>query len=480
MVGALFTLCLALPGAGHAQESVESSLPSIGGAGGGLISDQQELQIGQQVLRQLRRSAQLIDDFLIEDYLSSIVYKLVPYVALENRDLSLVVIDSPALNAFAVPGNVIGVNGGLFLRARTEQQFASVIAHELAHLSQRHFARRMEQQEQTAPLALAGVIAGLVLSAVTQSSDIGMATVAGTQAMAVQNFLSYSRLHEQEADRVGLGIMAEAGLDPEGMPEMFEIMLRENRLQGNQVPEYLSTHPLTESRVSDTRARAEQLERPGLASDSLEFHLVKTRLQVHYARSADEAVEAFGAQVKKDTEGKNQPAIYGYAVALIAAGKPEQAHEQLQKLLDIQSNRITYLVTDGEALIAAGKYEAARQLLTESLKRNPGNAAILDQLARLEMADNNPSLATGYLQQLTRDFKRDAQLWLRLADAQGKAREIVGVHRARAEYDILMGDFESAARQLAEAQTKTSVGSPERQVISQRLNDVTAMQKERR
>ena len=197
----ILAICLAL--AHSPVIAQESSLPNIGGSGGGgLISDQQEAEIGRQVMISIRRSAPRITDPLVYDYLSSIVYRLVPYASLSNTDLTLTLIDDPAINAFAVPGGVVGVNGGLFLNSVTEQQFASVLAHELAHLSQRHFARRLEQQKNSAPLALAGMIAGIVLTAVTQS-DIGIAAIAGTQALAIQNMLSYSRANEQEADRVG-------------------------------------------------------------------------------------------------------------------------------------------------------------------------------------------------------------------------------------------------------------------------------------
>ncbi|EAZ98732.1 M48 family metalloprotease, partial [Marinobacter sp. ELB17] len=287
---ALLALTLTAMGVstGAAAQSQGSTLPTIGGTGGGLIAGQQEADIGRQVLVSLRRSAPQITDPLVYDYLSAILYRLVPAAPLQNRDLTLALIDDPAINAFAVPGGIVGVNGGLFLFARTEQQFASVLAHELAHLSQRHFARRLEQQQTSTPLTIAGLIAGIVLTAVTQS-DIGIAAIAGTQALAIQNMLEYSRANEQEADRVGLDILANAGLDPRGMPEMFEIMTRQNRLQGNRVPEYLSTHPLTQSRVADTQNRAEQypLER---IEDSPEYRLIRARLQVHYAASAAAAM----------------------------------------------------------------------------------------------------------------------------------------------------------------------------------------------
>lgn len=465
-------LLLGLLSARTAAQSPDSTLPSIGGAGGGLISGQQEAEIGRQVMTSIRRSAPQITDPLVYDYLSSVIYQLVPSAPLSSSDLTLAIIDSPDINAFAVPGNIVGVNGGLFLNASSEQQFASVLAHELAHLSQRHFARRLEQQEASTPLTIAGMIAGIVLSAVTQS-DIGIAAIAGTQAMAVQNMLAYSRAHEQEADRIGMEILADSGMDPRGMPEMFEIMMRQNRLQGNRVPEYLSTHPLTQNRVSDTRNRAEQYPRRDIA-DAQEYHLMRARLQVRYAKSPQVAVETFRDYLKRPDTEKADAVRYGLAVALLRSGSYEEAIGELERLLESTPGRITYQVTLAEAMLEQGRLEQARSILTEALDRNPGNYPITDMLAQVETKDGNGKRAADYLHQLTRDLPQKEHLWLRLAEAEGMARNIVGVHRARAEHDILMGDLESAQRQLRQAQERLPAGAPLRQVVTERLSQVSA------
>ncbi len=456
------------------QASGEASLPSIGGVGGGLISEQQENDIGRQVMISIRRSASQIEDPLVYDYLSAVIYRLVPSAPLENRDLTLALIDSPAINAFAVPGNIVGVNGGLFLNAENEQQFASVLAHELAHLSQRHFARRMEQQKMSAPLQIAGMLAGIVLTAVTQS-DIGIAAIAGTQAMAVQNMLAYSRSHEQEADRVGLDILASAGMDPKGMPEMFQIMMRQNRLQGNQVPEYLSTHPLTQSRVSDTLSRAKQYSEENY-TDSLEYHLIRARLQVRYARSADIAVDTFRSYLEQATPTpENSSALrYGLAVALLSNNQPQQAESRLRALLEHNPGRITYLVTLAEALTNQQQFDEARKIMQAALTRNPGNYPITDRLATIEIEAGNAERAVDHLKQLTRQLPNREYLWLGLAEAEGMARNIVGVHRARAEYNILIGDLEAAVAQLRQAQEKLPAGSPSHQVVTERLTEVSS------
>lgn len=460
-------VALLLP-VGHASAQ-ETSLPSIGGSGG-LISGQQEAEIGQQVMASIRRSAPQIQDPLIYEYLQAITYRLVPSAPLDNRDLKLALIDSPALNAFAVPGGVVGINGGLFLNAATEQQFASVMAHELAHLSQRHFARRMEQQETSAPLTLAGMIAGIVLSAVTQS-DIGIAAIAGTQAMAVQSMLAYSRLHEQEADRVGMEILANAGLDPRGMPEMFEIMMRQNRLQGNQLPEYLSTHPLTQNRVADSRNRAEQYPDERIP-DGQEYHLMRNRLQVRYAQSPELAVQTFESYLNRDDVKHHDAIRYGLAIAYQRNRQYDKAERILRELLDNNPGRITFQVTLADVLLDQEHHQEASALMQRALTRNPGNYPISWTLAKIEIADGNGASAANLLRKLARRLPDREQLWLRLAEAEGLARNIVGVHRARAEYFALMGDLESAQRQLRQAQEKLPAGSAERQVVNERLSDI--------
>ncbi|MAA65544.1 MAG: peptidase M48 [Alteromonadaceae bacterium] len=463
----LFGLATALP-----LQAADTDLPSLGGVGGGLISEQQEAAIGRQVMQSLRRSTQQIEDPLVVDYLGSMVYRLVPYAPLQNRDLSLVVIDSPEINAFAVPGGIIGVNGGLFLNANTEQQFASVLAHELAHLSQRHFARRLEQQQTSTPMTIAGMLAGIILSAVTKS-DVGIAAIAGTQALAIQNMLQYSRSNEQEADRVGIDIMADAGLDPHGMPEMFEIMMRQNRLQGGQPPEYLSTHPLTQSRVSDSRSRANQypVKKNG---DELEYHLVRARLQVHYAQSAEQAAESLQAMLDSNTSGTPDAAIrYGVAVANLEAGKIEAAQSIIEALLRENPGRITYQVTLADVLTKRKQYDQAIELMSKALSRNPRNYPITYALATAHYEAGNGRQAAELFGQLTQRFPSYVNLWLNLSDAEGLARDIVGVHRARAEYDILMGDLEAAGRQLREALNKVPPGTPVREIVTQRLTQVT-------
>ncbi|QCF25824.1 M48 family metalloprotease [Hydrocarboniclastica marina] len=457
---------------GGVRPALAEQLPTLGGAGGGLLSSQQEAAIAEHVMRSLRKTMPVLRDPLLEDYLSSVVYNLVPHVQLNNRDLTLVILDDPAINAFAVPGGIIGVNAGLFLHAETEQQFVSVMAHELAHLSQRHFARRMEQQERAAPMALAGMVAGIILSAVTRS-DIGLAAIAGSQALAIQNMLQYSRLNEQEADRVGLEIMAKAGYDPDAMPRMFGQMLRRARLQGDRPPEYLSTHPLTESRVSDTQNRAAQYPK-GSRGDSLEYHLMRARALVKYAQSASDAVKTFEEQLEKPGSEKNAALRYGLAIALQADNRAEEAIGILQGLLEDHPGHISLVVTLASAELTLDKFEQAADRLEQALRRSPGNVPLQSKLAEVRMAQNRPEAAARLYEKLTRNDPQNSQIWQRLADAQVESRNIVEVHRARAEYELLMSNPERAEMHLREAINRAQGNLQVQEALRNRLQEVLA------
>jgi len=253
---------------------------------------------------------------------------------------------------------------------------------------------------------------------------------------------------------------------------MFEIMMRQSRLQGNNLPEYLSTHPLTQSRVSDTRNRAEQYPQTQI-SDAQEYHLVRSRLQVYYAPSPEVAVKTFEAYLNRPDAQQQDAIRYGLAVAYLENRQPQKAANILNELLTSNPGRITFQVTLAESLIALNRVQQARDLLEEARTRNPGNYPITFMLAQAELAGGQGAAAAKYLRELTRALPGQEQLWLQLAEAEGMARDIVGVHRARAEYEVLMGDLEAAQRQLRQAQEKLPAGSPQRQIVSERLAEIT-------
>ena len=449
--------------------AASDELPAMGG-GAGLLAEQQEQEIGRRVLVQLRRNAPLLSDPVLTEYLEDTIHRIIPHAPLEDRNITTVAIDDPSLNAFAVPGNVVGVHAGLFLSARSEHQFAAVMAHEIAHLSQRHYARRLEQQERTTPLTIAGILAGIILTAAT-GSQAGIATIAGTQALAVDSMLRHSRAHEKEADRLGLELLAEAGYDPAGMPAMFERMLRQARLQGNRPPEYLSTHPLTESRVSDTRARVDDYRNQKSYGENLAYHLVRNRLRVRYANDLDNMEGVFRRQYEQSSGQAAAAARYGLAHVLIEQDNPSEAIPHLRALLKGNEGYIIYAAELGIALREAGYHDEAIALLEKHLERHPGNLTLGRSLADTHMKANNPERAARLYERMTREHGQDPTLWKDLAEAHGRAGNVIEVHRARGERNLLLGDPEAAVREFRQALELAGSSHTRIEVLRERLGD---------
>ncbi|UZE97606.1 M48 family metalloprotease [Alkalimarinus alittae] len=459
----------------HASVSHATSneLPTLGDSTSGFISLQQEKILGSSWLRSLRRQVKTFHDPLTYSYLTSLVFRLAPNSELTQRDLNLVIVDSSAMNAFAVPGGVMGINAGLFIHSGSEQEFASVIAHEIAHLSQRHYARSLERQQKTTPLALAGLLASVIIAATT-GSDAGIAALASTQALAIQSQLSYSRQNEQEADRIGIQTLFDSNMDPKAMPTMFERMLREARLYGNRPPEYLSTHPVTESRVSDSRNRAEQYPVKAYTED-LEFHLIRSRVLLHYSESGDAAVRHFESAIDQGNTFNKVASQYGLAIALNKTGKPDEALVAITPLLEQYPNRIIFIVGKATFMAKNGQLNESIELLRKHLSRNPGNYAISWALSK-QIATrgqiNDLIEAESLLTRIARSHPNEPKVWYTLAEVNGEVGNIVQLHQSRAEFFYLIGEIDDALLQLQQALKKSQGNTQVTAIIQQRIDDL--------
>ena len=296
---------------------------------------------------------------------------IVQYSELREPILAIVLIDSEEINAFAAPGGIVGINLGLMLHARDVHEYSSVVAHELAHLSQRHFARGIEEQRaQTLPM-LAGLIAAIMIGAMG-GGDAGMAAISGVQAASQASQLRYSRGREQEADRIGLNTLARANLDTWGMSRMFDRMDRAYRFT-RRPPEFLLTHPLTETRIADARTQAMEYPRKQFP-ESLEYQAMRARARVRYAESPKSAVMSFEQQVEEQPD--SQGARYGLAVALAAAERYDEAIPFVDQIHTDNPHNILFIGSLAELLTKSGRVDQAIGLLERELAVNPQNAAL--------------------------------------------------------------------------------------------------------
>jgi predicted Zn-dependent protease len=453
-------------------------LPTLGDRISGLISLDDEYRLGREFLRSVRRSSTSITDPLLNEYLVNVTHNLALHSDLQDHRLAFIIVDSPELNAFAAPGGIIGVNGGLFLNAHTEGEFASVMAHEIAHVSQRHFARSVEDAQRRRIPELATLLASIVIMG-TSGPDTGQAAIMAAQGRSIENRLRFSRNNEAEADRVGIRTLYDAGYDPHEMPAMFERLMGLNRF-GTRPPEFLLSHPLTESRVADTRGRASRYPaRP--PTPNLEYQLMRARVQIHYETNPQNAAATFEtalASAVDDTASK--AARYGLALAHIKNNDFTQAHEQLDKLLAEEPNRITYVVTKAEAYTKGNEAGMATDFLSRHLVINPGNHPLIMAHANALIANRNYAEAASVLERHTTRRPEDHDLWYQLAETQGLVGDISKVHQARAEFFVLIGDFRRASEQLTYAtrieSTKENNG-PLLSRLRQRSQDVEAMER---
>ena len=428
-----------------------SDLPALGDASSALVSPQQEHQLGRAWLSLVRGQISQLSDPLLKDYVETSVYRLSETSQLQDRRLEFVLLDSPQINAFAAPGGIIGVNGGLFLYAQTEAEYASVMAHELAHLSQRHFARGLEAQQRMQIPVMAGLLAGIVAAA-AGASDVGIAAIASTQAAAIQEQRRFSRQNEQEADRIGLVNLEKAGYNPRAMPSMFERLMRQYRYD-RKPPEFLLTHPVSESRIADTRNRAEQYQDAGI-TDSLRYQLMRARVQLNYEETPGLAAKRFRTML--DDNPKLEAARYGLAMALIKGGQHKEAREILQALLQANPGDIIYNLAQVELDMQANQLDAAQSRIQRLLELYPGNYPV--QQARVEVLIKQRRLAEAEraLDELAKRRSKDPDIWYLVAEVRGLTGNTIGLHQARAEFFALVGDYQQAIEQLDFAKRRAS------------------------
>lgn len=445
----------------------ELALPELGDASSTRFSRNEEYELGRAWLKAFRSRVDIDTDPLLQTYTEDLLYRLASHSELADRRLELVVVKNPTLNAFAVPGGVIGIHSGLLLHADNEAQLAGVISHELAHLSQRHFARSVEKQRQSTISTLAGLMAGVVLAA-TAGGDAGMAAIAAGQAAGLQSQLRYSREHEREADRIGMKTLAKAEMDPAAIPAMFENMNRQLRYSGQRPPEFLMTHPLTENRINDSRNRARQYERK-VFTDSLPFQLMRARVELKFADNPESLLKRWRDQQSKSPDEATR---YGIVLALSKLGRWEEAQEQLAPLLEEDPHRVAYVVAAAEIDMGLGEHKRAIERLKQNRSLSPGNHPLAMKLAEALQKAGRPHEAAEILEKHAERRPNDPSVWYQLAELQGLAGNILGVHQSRAEYFILNGYLDSAEQQLHYAWPLAKNSHITQRRIKQRLRDI--------
>ncbi len=450
-----------------------NDLPTLGDTTSGFISLEQEHKLGRGWLRALRNQTPILEDPLLNDYLEFTIYRLVENSQLTDRRIETIIVDNNSLNAFAVPGGIIGVNTGLFLFSNNEGEFSSVLSHELAHISQRHFARRVQDAEKRRPLTMVGLLASVLL-AVTTGGTAAIAAGSTTYAASAQAQLAFSRDMEQEADRIGMDTLYKSGYSPQDMTNMFRNMNEAKRFWGTNPPEYLLTHPLTESRISDSANRASQYTLKQ-SKTNFEFLLMKRRAEIHAITSAKECIKKYQEKTESAANGKNQSAFYALAICQMEDKQYETALTTLASIQKLYPMSITLNVLEAEILTRQEKLDEAEKLLKKLLIDNPENYVITMYLANTYGKNNKARQAAFLLQDLSYQRPNDPHVWTRLAEAHRINNNQIGYYKAAAEYYQLNGDFTNAQRQLMRAVKLAEFDFHEKSIIEERIKFIESL-----
>ena len=422
-------------------------LPDLGEAASEVLPPQLERRIGESLLRDIRaREPAYLDDPEVVDYLKRLGARLAAAAAGARRDFEFFVLRDASINAFALPGGFIGVHSGLIAAAESESELASVLAHEMAHVTQRHIARLLGAQQQMQIPVMAAIAAALLLG--RSRPDLAHAAAAAAQGVATQASLGYSRDFEREADRIGFQMLTGAGFDGRAMVAFLERLQRAMRLvDDGSVPGYLRTHPVTTERIADMQARAEQLPYRQSA-DSLDFHLVRARLRAE-AGEAHDALAHFAAVVRERRFASEAGALYGLAFAQLRAREPVAAEATLARLRALGAEHPMIELLAARARSDQGDLAGALALLRRAAERWPGRRPVVYAFAKALQDAGRHAESVVVLDAAIGEAPRDARLHeLRARGYAGLGRRLAQ-HRAQAEAYALQGSLGAAIEQLS-------------------------------
>ncbi|CAL1241427.1 beta-barrel assembly-enhancing protease [Candidatus Methylocalor cossyra] len=464
----LLTLFLILAQAIPAQGDSNIQLPDIGDSSGTLMTPQQESELGEAFYRNLHSQLEINQDPEVLDYIQSIGQKLATQSDAPGHPFHFFVVNDPVINAFAGPGGYIGVNSGLILLSEGESELASVLAHEIAHITQRHLYQTFEAASRMSiPTALA--MLGAALLGARGGGQMGAAAMAAVQAASTQYQINFTRDNEAEADRVGMQILSKSEFDPRAMPAFFERMQQSTRFSGSsRIPEFLMTHPVTVSRISDTRGRAEQFPYRQYP-DSLSYQIIRAKLRVETSPNPREALDYFKAVSGQGTRLQQDVTQYGMALGLMKSGRPQEALPILQRLAHSYPDQPQFANALAQAELDNKNYTRALELYDAALQRFPGNRAITLNYVRALLTVRKPAQANRLLNLYSRYHPPTPEVYDLMAETYSKLGNEAESHRYVAEAYYLAGQTRAAIQQLRLAKKAAGSNFYLNSVIDERL-----------
>jgi beta-barrel assembly-enhancing protease len=463
---------LALGGAAFAQRSSMPALPDFGNPADAVLSKSQEAELGRAVMLQLRGAGAIVEDPVLTDYIEGLGRQLATHArGGSDQEFTFFVIDDDRINAFALPGGYIGINAGLITASDSESELAGVMAHEIAHVTQRHIARSIYDSQRTSLVSMAAMLAAIMLGAATDMPvDAMSGVVTATQAAAIQRQINFTRSNEYEADRVGIEILGAAGFNPHGMAAFFEKLSQRYGTMGQHIPELLRTHPVTTNRIAEARARARTMTLATPANSS-GYSLAKARLRVRAARTAEAGLNIYRSM---DPDHLLPADRYGMALAHQRAGQHDDAARIYAPLVREAPTVIPFRIGYAEALMASGDAETGMAVYQEAMGLFPRHVPLTISYAEALIGSGRPDEAHRILLDLLNNLRgsptpEQIRLISRAANAEGN---VAYAHYYMAEYHLSLGNVPLAVNQLRMALEAPDTHNVDRARFEARLDQV--------
>jgi beta-barrel assembly-enhancing protease len=454
--------------------ATEQDLPDLGSPATAAVSLEEEYEVGRMWTRQMRAKGLVIEDPEVSDYIQEIGHSLSSHAEQGEHQFNYFVVRDPAINAFAMPGGFIAINSGLIPATRNENELAGVMAHETAHVTQRHLVRGMIDQTHAGLVTAAAMLAAIILGATAGRGDPGAmeGAILATQSAAIQHQINYTRSQEFEADRVGIGTMASAGYDPLAMASFFEALERSSPEPSRvKAIEFLIDHPLSAERVAEARNRAEQIGRIYHA-DSLSYSLIRERLRSLV--QDPQAAREYYVHLLKNGWGLSVEDRYGKAVADIYSRNPAAAIPDLHGLLREYPKVTQFYGALGQAYLANGQIKESQAILDKAVLLFPRNAPITLRLAETLMRAGDNQRAQLILDDLFNQVEPTPNQARLIAKAANAAGNIADSYYYMADFYLMNGDLLTASNQLQLALGLPNLNPIQRARISAMLEEVRA------
>src|SRR6202521_662338 len=463
------------------SSAADQDLPELGSPANAAVSLEDEYQAGLGWFRQMGQSNTVLEDPEVSDYIQQIGHSLSSHAEEGQHQFYYFVLKDPVVNAFAMPGGFIAIQSGLILATRNENELAGVMAHETAHVTQRHLVRGLIDQSHAGLMSTAAMLAAILLGATAGrgSPDAMEGATLATQGAAIQHQINYTRPQEFEADRIGIATMARAGYDPLGMASFFQTLDRNSPDPSRvQAVEFLIDHPLSAERVAEARNRAEQIGRVRHA-DSLSYTLMRERLRSLVGNP--QAAREYYANLARNGGGKSIEERYGKAVADIASRKQAVAIPDLKALLNEYPKVNQFYGALGEAYLANGQLKESQAVLDKALNLFPRNAPVTIRLAETLMHAGDNKRAHLILDDLFNVVEPTPEQTRLIAKAANAAGDVADSYYYMSYFYLMNGDLKMAANQLELGLSMPGLDPIQRARFSARLEEVrAAMPKDRK